>query len=89
MALECTGHYTTNLNDWKVAEDFIAYNISQGQENLYQYGHVYYLYTPSPESPNAKSAYYFDPWDYLGVPNAEANIFITRYALGTSYPPHP
>ncbi len=89
VALECTGDYTQHLNNWKVAENFKAYNIYQTQVDLYQYGRVFYLYTPTKTSPYAWNAYYFDPETYLGVPNAQANIFITRYAPGTSYPPHP
>lgn len=89
VALECVGDYTQHLNNWKVAENFKAYSVSQIPKDLYQTGHVFYYYTPSPSSPYAWSAYYFDPEMYFGVPNAQANIFITRYALGTSYPPHP
>jgi hypothetical protein len=89
VALECVGDYTQHLNDWKVAENFKAYTVNQQPKDLYQGGHVYYYYYPSTTSPSAWSAYYFDPETYFGVPNGQANIFITRYALGSSYPLHP
>ena len=65
VALECTNYYTQNLNDWKVAENVIEYDISQGQENQFAYGHVAYWFAPNASSPYAQSAYYFDPWTYI------------------------
>lgn len=87
VALECKGNF--NPCQWKVAENFVAYNVSQGHEDLLRYGHVTLAYTPDDKSPAAENMYYFDPSTYIGVPNAEANIFITRYVTGSSPPAHP
>jgi len=88
MALETTSNYAAMLNQWRTAENFIAYDVNQNNINLAQTGRVFYWYTPNRVLPIVNNAYYFDPYDYLTT-NGKANIFITRYNVGSPYPPHP
>lgn len=89
MALEKDHNVAAQLNQWKIAQNYIAYDVNQNLVNLQQEGRVFEWWTPNNVTPLAMNAYYFDPSSYQNIPNAEANIYITRYSVWSLYPPHP
>jgi hypothetical protein len=89
MALEKHTDVVDQLNQWKIAENYKAYDINQNSMDLVYNGIVLEYLTPTTTSPIVNNAYYFDPSIYWGTTNGQANIFLTRYAIGSSYPPHP
>jgi hypothetical protein len=89
MALEKDHNVAAQLNQWKISQNYIVYDVNQNLMNLQQTGRVFEWWTPNNVTPLAMNAYYFDPSSYQSTPNAEANIYLTRYSVWSLYPPHP